>query len=253
MNRRRALTIVAAVLLTLFGTVVLVAYVNSAERRAREGTEVVRVLVANDTIPPNTPAADMTELVDVAEIPADFRQADAVARLDDLGDQVTTTTILPRQQIVQAQFGEPGQGGQGGGQRVEEGKEIVALTLEPQRAVGGRLAPGDMVSVLISMDQAEAPNEADPEETVPVDASTGLVLNEVPVRAVTGGVTEESGEAAAAVTVSLEVDGSDAERIVFGAEHGRIWLTLNGESVPPPDIQTRTRENVYEGIGSGGR
>lgn len=242
----------AAVLLTLFGTVVLIAYVNSAEQRAREGAEVVRVLVANDTIPPDTPAADMVDLVDVAEIPADFRQADAVVQLDDLEGRVTTTTILPKQQIVQAQFGEPGQGAQAGGQRVEEGMEIVALTLEPQRAVGGRLSPGDAVSVLISMDQAEVPDEDNPNETVGADATTGLVLNDVPVRAVTGGVTEDSGEAAAAVTVSLEVDGLDAERIVFGAEHGRIWLTLNGEGAPAPDIQTRTRENIYDDIGPGG-
>jgi pilus assembly protein CpaB len=54
------------------------------------------------------------------------------------------------------------------------------------------------------------------------------------------------------VIVSLEVSGSDAERIVFGMEHGTVWLTLNGENPEPPNDQIRSQDNVYDGIGGAG-
>lgn len=249
MNRGRLLAIVAAVLLTLFGTFVIIAYIGAADRRAREGMELVTVLLADDEIGANVPAEDVADAVVTREIPRNLRQPDAIDNLETVEGQVTTSPIRRGEQIVERQFGEAGQGGSTAGSRVEEGMEIVSIALEPQRAVGGRLASGDRVSVLMSLDQAEVQDENDPSNTITVGETTGVVLSNIKVTAVTGGLTEEGGEAASAVMVSLEVDASDAERIAFGQEHGRIWLTLNGDEVPDPDAQTRSRDNIYPGSG----
>jgi pilus assembly protein CpaB len=250
MSRRRVVMIVAAVLLVLFGMFVIVAFVSSAENRALEGTQLVPVLVARNEIDANTPAADLGDAITTEEVPRRLVQDDAIRNLDNLGDQVTTSPIRAGEQIVQRQFGDPAEAQGGGGQQIETGKEIVSIALEPQRAVGGRIAAGDLVSVIISVGEAEVADEVDPSQTVTIGSTTGLVLSNVPVRDVAGGATDESGEAANLVMVSLEVDGSDAERIVFGMEHGSVWLTLNGEDVGGPDDRTRSPDNIYE-LGGG--
>lgn len=252
MNRRRVLIILSAVVLALFGTFVIVAFVGSAERRALEGTELVPVLVATTEIDANTPVSELGELVAIEEIPVRLRQEDAVRDLDNIEGEVPTSPIRAGEQIVQRQFGaaEEVQGGAAG--EIEEGKEILTIALEPQRAVGGRLSDGDLVSVIISLRGAEVQDESDPTQTTSAGGTTGVVLSNVPVTAVSGGVTGESGgEAASAVLVSLEVDGSDAERIVYGMEHGTVWLTLNGENVGGPDVQIRSGDNIYDVRGGG--
>jgi pilus assembly protein CpaB len=252
MARRRVLSIIAAIVLALFGTVVIVAYVNSAEDRAQEGVQLVRVLVASEEIEANTPASELDTAVRVEEVPQRLRQPDAVRNIDSQRGKVTIGPIRAGEQIVQRQFGEPDDVRPDGGNQIKKGMEVVSLALEPQRSVGGRLAPGDLVSVIVSVDQAEAQSDIDTTETTDQRQTTGLVLNGVPVTAVSGGVTEEEGEAANAVIVSLEVSGSDAERIVFGMEHGTVWLTLNGENPEPPNDQIRSQDNVYDGIGGAG-
>lgn len=246
MNRRRVLVIIVAALLALFGLFVIVAFVNSAERRALEGTQLVPVLVASAEIDANTPAAELGELVTTDEVPVRLRQEDAVRNLDNLAEQVTTSPIRAGEQIVRRQFGSAEEAQNTGSTDITEGMELVAISLEPQRAAGGRLAAGDLVSVIISVDGAEVQDETDTSETRTTDSTTGVVLSNVPVSAVSGGATAEgAGGANNTIMVSLEVDGLDAERIVFGMEHGTVWLTQNGENVGRPDVQIRSPDNIY--------
>lgn len=252
MTRRRVLSIIAAIVLTLFGTVVIVAYVNSAEVRAQEGLELVRVLVASDEIEANTPASELGNVVRLEEVPQRLLQPDAVRDMARLESLVTVAPIRAGEQIVERQFGEPEDVRPDNGNDIKKGMEVISLALEPQRAVGGRLTAGDLVSVIVSVDEAEAQSDTDTTETTDQRKTTGVVLNRVPVTAVSGGIAEDEGEAASAVVVSLEVTGSDAERIVFGMEHGTVWLTLNGENPEPPNDQIRSQDNIYDGIGGAG-
>lgn len=251
MNRRRVVLLVSAVLLALLGMFIIVAYVASAERRALEGTELVPVLVAGDEIDANTPASDLGGLVTTEEVPVRLRQPDAVRNLDNLVGQVTTSPIRAGEQIVRRQFGEPDEVASGGGSGIKPSHGIVTIALESQRAVGGRLSPGDLVSVIVSLGQAQVPSETDPTQATSAGSTTGVVLSNVPVTAVTGGVSEESGQGQDVVMVSLEVDPTDAELVVFGMEHGQVWLTLDGEDVPRPDPEPQTPEDIYTG-GRGG-
>lgn len=247
MNRRRVLTVIAAILLAVFGVVVIMAYVNSAEDRAQEGTELVEVLVAREEIEPNTPGDEIGALSKVELFPERLVQRDVVKDPADLQGLVTVGPVRAGEQIVQRQFAEPDAvPSAGGGRGIKEGNEIVSVALEPQRAVGGRLVAGDLVSVIVSTNRARAQSDSDPTATELQRETTGVVLNEVLVTAVTGGATEEAGAAADLVVVSLEVDGSDAERIVFGMEHGTVWLTLNGDEPEPVNGQVRSPDNVYE-------
>ena len=120
MNRRRLLTILAAVLLTLIGTVIIVTYVGSAERRARQGEELTTILVADERIPAGTAAGDLRERVRSIEVPQYVRPNDAVEDVAALGQQVTGADILPDEPVREGQFGPPTPGGAAAAQDLPE-------------------------------------------------------------------------------------------------------------------------------------
>ena len=252
MTRRRLLTIAAAVLLTLFGTVILIAYVSSAEQRARQGQELTNVLVPTAVVEANVPARDLAERVTTEEVPRDMRPEDAVSNLDQLGDRVTAVKLLPGEPLRAERFQEPGRARTAGGTDIPEGMQVVSVALEPQRALGGRLEEGQLVGVMLSVDQAEVPDPEDQTSTVVADTATGMVLNQVLVTHVAGAVDEETGQADGTVMVSFALDESDAERLVFGAEHGRIWLTEQNDDTPTLGGTFRTRENIFDAVDTEG-
>lgn len=248
---RRVLTIVGAVLLTLFGTVLLVAYVNSAEQRALAGEELTTVLVTTEEIAASVPAAELGDKVAREEVPRDMRPEDAVSSLDELGDRVTAVNILPGEPLRAGRFQSPEQAQTAGGVQIPEGMQIVTLSLEPQRALGGRISAGQEVGVMLSVDQAEVPNPTEPTQVQVADQATGMVLDRVLVTNVSGGVDEETGQADGAVMVSFALDESNAERLVFGAEHGRVWLTEQNADTGTLGGTFRTRKNIFEDLDEG--
>lgn len=255
MDRRRILTIAAAVLLTLFGAIVLVAYVNSAERRAQQGAEFVTILVAAAEIEPGTPATDLAGSSSIAtrEVPVSVRASDAVTNLADLGQEVTVDRILADMPIVARQFGDAASAGGGGRRGIDEGREIITLALESQRALGGRVAEGDFVGVLVSTDDGQAPEDgsADAGGDSGCTGTTAMVLTSVRVVDVAG-VNPETGEVGGTITVSFDVDQSQAETLAFAAEYGSIWLTRQREDGPGPNSRAQTCENIYANLQSGG-
>lgn len=248
MNRRRLLAILGAVLLTVFGTIVLVAYVSSAERRAQQGAELVGILVAREEIPAGTSVGDVKGLVARREVPSSVRAEDAVTNLDDLGRQVTVERILQNEPIVARQFGDAAAAQRSGGGQLSEGLEVITLALEPQRALGGELAQGDLVGVLVSMDSAATTDtQSDEASGASDDATTAMILAGVRVAGVSG-ADPEADQAGTNVLVTLEVDQTDAEKIAFGAEYGRIWLTRQAEDEPGVDSDGQTRRKLFKNL-----
>jgi pilus assembly protein CpaB len=118
----------------------------------------------------------------------------------------------------------------------------VSVLLEPQRAVGGRLAAGDEVGILISQPDAR---------------TTHAVLHHVLVTQVQGApapadpeadtATASAGSAAptGSLLVTLALTAEQAEGVVFGAEHGTLWLTLEPEDAALEGTEVITPDNVY--------
>lgn len=249
MNRRRVLAIVAAVLLTVFGVVVIIAYVNAAERRAQESAGLDEILVAAEEIPAGTAARDLEGLVAVREVPGAFVADDAVTDLNDLGRLVAAERILQGEPIVARQFAERGSVPRRGQDPLDEGREVITLTLEAQRALGGEIAAGDIVGVIVSLDDASG-GEATTGETGSGGrgcGETGMVLDRVEVTDVAGAADADTGEAGRAVTVSLDVDQPDAERLAFAAEYGRIWLTRQTNRSLQTDDDRQSCDSIFPG------
>jgi pilus assembly protein CpaB len=242
---RRLLAAFAALLLLVVGTVVLLAYVNGADARALAGIRTVDVLVAEQPIPEGTSGGKLADLVTTEKVPAKAAVAGRVTDLAALAGKVASVDILPGEQLLSGRFVSPDSLTAPGQVDVPAGLQEVSVLLEPQRAVGGRLSAGDTVGVVIS--------QTDP-SGVP---ATHAVLHKVLVTQVQGApapvdpaatadpATASAGTAApsASLMITLAVSAAQAEAVVFGVEHGTIWLSLEpdgaqtgGTDVVTPDI-----------------
>jgi pilus assembly protein CpaB len=241
--RRRLLAAAAALVLALVGGVVLVAYARGADARAMAGMDTVQVLVVDQPVAAGTRAEDLAPLVRTEQLPAKAAVAGRVTDLTALAGEVVTVDLQPGEQLLAGRFAAPQSLQAPGTVAVPAGAEEVSVLLEPQRAVGGRLAAGDRVGVFISLDTP----------------STHAVLHRVLVTQVqgapvpvdtasdTGADTASAGTVApsASLMVTLALTAEQAEGVVFGAEHGTVWLSLEPETADLDGTEVITPDNVY--------
>jgi pilus assembly protein CpaB len=240
---RRLLAAFAALLLLVVGTAVLVAYVRGADSRALAGVRTVEVLVADQLIPGGTTADQLEDLVRTDIVPAKTAVEGRVTDLESLAGQVATVDLQPGEQLLASRFGNPDDLQAPGTVAVPDGLQEVSILLEPQRAVGGRLAAGDTVGVFVSL--AEPP-------------ATHIVLHHVLVTQVQGAPapadpasadpeTASAGAAApsASLMITLAVTAAEAEAVVFGIEHGTVWLSLEPEGADTSGTEVITPDNIY--------
>ena len=267
---RRTTGILAAIALALIGTVTLAAYVSSAEARALAGEDLVEVYVVNAQVPSGTAAADIEDAVTLQQVPAKIKVQNAVENLGALAGMVTAVELFPGEQlvtgrfVVRSEFSERATG-------IEVPEEMVEVTIEldTHRANGGLLEPGQTVAVLASFDPFGITRTVIPVdgEAVPVPAavaedvegntpnSTSLLLRKVLVTAVQSQTAFEPVDdeqridtaPAGPIFVTFAVSPFDAERLIFTAEFGQVWLAIERETVPDTGGPGQTRGSVLLG------
>jgi len=223
--KRRALGVLVAVGLTLVGTVLLVGYVHGAEGRAVAGERLVDVLVVAQPVKKGTPASALNGKVKLQHVPAKVRAETAVSDLSALRGLVTTADLAVGEELVQGRFGHPDSLDVSGS--VDTTNLVkVSASFDAERAVGGQLKPGDLVTVAISYEEDKT-------------KLTRLVLHQVPVVSVSGAVVStsstdtkkkgglgSSGSSSDKVMVTLGLTQDQSGKFVWGLEHGSVWLGL---------------------------
>ena len=173
----------------------------------------------------------------------------------------------------------------GAGPRIEAPADMLQVTvsLSPERVVGGELQPGDIVAVFASFDPfplgAIEPTGLEPDEIPVLVPDTGLgeepsqvgvqspnstkillhkvLVTNVQAEELPREVTDEEAAAGVAagapdlaptgnLLITLALAPVDAERFVFTAEHGWVWLALEGSAVSEADTEVQNRNTVYE-------
>jgi pilus assembly protein CpaB len=246
--RRRLLAALAALLLLLVGGAVLVAYVRGADARALAGVQTVEVLVADQPIPAGTPGEELKALVRREVLPEKAALPGRVTDLAELAGQTATVDVEPGEQLLASRVADPAAQQAPGPVAVPAGKSELSVLLEPQRVVGGQLAAGDTVGVYISLSFQDGSH------------ATHGVLHRVLVTRVQGAPasadasgtqgetqTASSGEAAptASVLVTLAVTAREAEAVVFGVEHGTLWLSLEPDGASTAGTEVINEGNIY--------
>ena len=241
--RRRLLAAAAALVLAVVGALVLVGYARDADSRAMAGMKTVQVLVVDQPVAAGTPGDQLSALVRTELLPVKAAADGRVEDLDDLRGQVATVDLQPGEQLLAGRFAAPEHLRAPGTVDVPQGLQEISVLLEPQRAMGGRLAAGDTVGVFVS--------QVLPDGT----GQTHVVLHSVLVTQVQGApaapepdaAEEDSAGAAPAesLMVTLALTAQQAEPVVYAAEHGSLWLSLEPEGAVTDGTRVLDPGNVY--------
>lgn len=278
---RRVIAIVVALALAGVCTFFLVRYVQSAEDRALEGEQLVEVLVVAERIPAGTAVENLADRVRAEQVPIKVAATGAVGSLSSLEGLVAAIDLLPGEQMVSSRFVTPEAYEESLGMpAVEVPTDLLQVTfsLNPERVVGGVLKPGDAVAIFASFDpftlggveptglppgeipvfEPEPGEGEEPATAAQTPTSTKLILHKVLVTNVQAEqlprqLSEEEAAAGAPdlaptgnLLITLALRPFDAQRVVFTAEFGLIWLALEGSDVDEADIEIMTRDIIYE-------
>ena len=236
---RRLIAALAALLLAGVGAVLLLGYVAAADRRAMAGMETVQVLVVTKPVAEGTPAAKLTGSVTTKVLPATAVAPDALSSLGTVGGRVTGADLLPGEQLIDGRFVDPASLVENEAVKVPTGLQQLSFALEAQRVLGGELTPGATVGVFVSL---PAEGERPPQ--------TKLVLHTTGQGGAPGPTEGEPAADAAAppaesLTVTLALSTPDAELVVFGLEHAKVWLSLEPANAETAGGRTVDDQEVY--------
>lgn len=238
---RRVIAAVAAAVLALLGAMLLISYINGADKRAMARMDPIEVMVVSAPIAQGTPAEEIAASVLTEELPRASVGPNPVTSLAELAGQVATTDLQPGEQLLAGRFASPQALVQFGGIPVPEGLHQVTISLDASRTVGGTVSAGDTVGVFIT-----------------VGDQTHLTLHKILVTRVQGGLSsaaqaeDDSADPNAAPVpdggslVTLAVNARDAETLVFASEQGSIWLTQEDPAAPTDGTRRVNPGNVFE-------
>ena len=279
--KRRIGGIILALVLAVVGTVALMAYVNKAKDDAVEDAQQAKVLVVKQAVPQGSSLAVVIGAVELTDVPQRLVADGALSDFDGVdASLVAGIALLPGEQLLRSRLVDPATMA-----RVEipDGLQEITIALDPQRAIGGVLQPGETVGVILSFDPFRTNAATSTETTLPVDPTattveqptqtpntTHLTLQQVLVTAVQISAQDsdrrtentegdgDGGDDATVTTlneapsnvllVTLAVSTAQAEQITFAAEFGHIWLTRQTDDTNPTGSRIVTLDQVYVAV-----
>ncbi|KQN95019.1 Flp pilus assembly protein CpaB [Arthrobacter sp. Leaf69] len=249
--KSRLLAGVAALVLAIVGALLVVSYAQGADTRAVQGLDPVAVLVVKKAVPAGTPVEALKTFVSSEELPGKAVTESALKNLDGLAGKVTAVELLPGEQLVAERLIAPEELKASGSVEVPKGLQEVSFQLEPQRVVGGRIAPGDHVGIFINLKTGGL--EAKPEKE-----TTQLTIHKVLVTAVqrapvptpspqptadgSAPPAEDMSLPTGSLMLTVAVNDVNATKIIYAAEFATLWLSkepLNATDSGRPGIMTK--------------
>ena len=282
--QKRVIGFIAAVVLALIGTTLLVAFVKGAEDRALAGETIVEVYVANTKIEQGTAGEDLGDKVSLEKIPTKVQVDGAVGNLEDIDGLVAEVDLLPGEQITFDRFVEPSTISRYARTvQAPDGLLEMTMSLSPERVGGGSIRPGDTVAsvasfepfaietavlpegldISVTSDQLDQLLEAFFKNDDLVGEETPNVTHILEHKVLVTHVQEEElpqetfdgdgevvGSGAIAPTgnllVTVAVDAPTVERIVFTKEFGLIWLAAEPSDASEAGTKLVDRGIIYD-------
>ncbi|MHC6221826.1 Flp pilus assembly protein CpaB [Arthrobacter sp. MMS24-S77] len=254
--KTRLLGGIAALVVAIIGTVMLVFYVQGADKRALANTETEDVYVVQKEIPAGTPTAKFGDSVIKKSVPKAAIAADSVSNLGDLGSKVSSIDFKPGEQLLATRMVDPNSLAGPGRVEVPTGLQEVTVRLPIERVVGGHVAAGDTVGMMLSFkadDKTGAPDQ------------TSFTFHKVLVTAVqdaSGAISDNSGSAPQASGGSLNANKTaganggylvtvarsavDVQKIVYAAEFGTVYLSKEPSDAVAGATGTIDRGSVFK-------
>ncbi|MFP3578069.1 RcpC/CpaB family pilus assembly protein [Arthrobacter sp. SIMBA_036] len=234
--KTRLLGGIAALLLAVIGTVLLVSYVQGADKRAQQGLNPVTVLVVKERIPAGTKAEEIGSKVKTETLPQSAVAQGTISALSGQTGKVVSADLQPGEQLLSAKLVSPNELVPGT-VPVPAGLQEVTFLLAPERILGGRLEAGNTVTVFSSFKlDGDMPAGADlPAEVKGWKEYTKLLNHDVIVTAIQQAAPDAQKKSATSdqavalpngsAYVTLAVSDANAAKMVFGAEFGTLYLS----------------------------
>ncbi len=231
-NAKRLGAAVLAVLLGAIGVITLVRYVQTAEDRALAGQQLVDVVVVTEPVNAGTRSDDLGLITEVRQVPASSRTPGAITDLAEVDDMITSVDLVPGEQLLAARFLDGDTRLVAGGEvQIEPGLIEVTVQVNPSRAVGGQIVPGERVAVMTYV------SDINPDDGS-TDPAAGVLLRQALVTNIQSAapetLTSEENDRNRQTPVSdflvtLAVEPTQAESLIFADEFGVVWLAREGE------------------------
>jgi pilus assembly protein CpaB len=248
---RRTLLLITSILIAAVGTALVAIYVRGADERAEEGTNLVSVLVATKRVNANDSLAAASNGASFSPERVLQRTVaqDAVTSVNELerlsaDGQVPVGPILPGQVIQRGMFAK---GGVAVDNALEAGKMRMAVQMADPNRSAGFLTQGSQVAVFATTGQGQGQQTfclIPAVKVLSVGAAPGAGLER------TAATTEESGGGAAeepvpATIVSLSVDQSQAQKLIYATKAGELYFAILGKGVQGnPNLPATNGENL---------
>jgi Flp pilus assembly protein CpaB len=229
---RRALLVIAAMLVAAFGVGLISVYVSQADERARNNAQKVSVWVTKEDLPKGTLASKLTrssnlvETIDVAQALAGPNSLTA-ADLSAFNGKVLLEPVGKGLPLQPRMFGDPAALAT---QTVAKDKLSIAVTLSDPARVAGSLVPGSRVTIFRTSGTGILRNTQVLLYDVKVLSANGLAEGD------TGLGNRSAGAPKALVNFELSTD--DAARIAFVASGSDVdlWLGLQSSERQPHTV-----------------
>lgn len=234
MDRRRVL-LLAAVLVALLGTTLVVLYVRGADSRAQERYETVDVLKAVSPIEPGesidqAAASGKLTLQSVAQ--GDVLP-NAQTTINALTGLVATMKIYPGEQIISDKFG--AQADASSPLQIPKGMLAVSINLTDPARVAGFVNPGSQVAVFLTGTE-QGTGLAFTRILLPRVTVLGVGSTTPTTTTTTTAEGAQTTEQLPRTLMTLAVDQRDAQKLLFSSSNGELAFgLLTGQSTVRPD------------------
>lgn len=241
--KARLLGGIAALIVAIIGTALLVSYVQNADKRALANTETESVYVVQKPIPAGASVQQLRDSVALKDLPRSSVSQDRVNDLSELDTKVTSLALVPGEQLLTTRMVDPASFLGPSRVAVPPGMQEVTLKLSIERVVGGVLRAGDTVGVFLSIEGTESNLETGATADVSLSQLTFHKVLVTGVQFSNGGAAQTQGSnsgqgtgTASAATaknastddtylVTIARDSADAQKVVFAAEFGTVYLS----------------------------
>jgi pilus assembly protein CpaB len=215
----------AALIVALFGTSAVYAYVNRVEAKTVDSSSPVTVLVAAAQIPAGTTGAvaSQSKLVTSTTMPKRNVPAGALTDLSPVADKQLVADVYPGEVLLAARFTDASQA-RTGALAIPGNKLAVSVQLDDPQRVAGFVVPGSQVAVFDTSGGGSGAG------ATPVQ--TGVILPRVQVIAVgpsalqANGATGAGQQQTATTILTLALTQVQAEKLVLAQQTGSLYLGL---------------------------
>jgi Flp pilus assembly protein CpaB len=190
--------------------VLLLVYVKQYRHNVSVTTQTAQVLVARNLIQKGTPGnvVGVKHLYELRTVPKDTVRLGALIDPASLRTGVALNDIYPGQQLVSTDFGIPSNVLDtqiGGSQRA------ISIPIDTSRTLNGQIEAGDHIDIYYS--------GTGEKNACGTSANVALMMQNVPVISLAAGNAE----------ITLQVNPTEAARLAYATDSGKMWFTLRAK------------------------